>query len=139
MTVDDFLDSSVLIAALVAAQPHHAKCAALVKPRAGATAHALLETFAFLTGRMTPRLRPADAVALIREALAEPLEIFALSGAEHLATLKETAARGITGGAIYDYLHMAAARKAKARRLCTLNVRHFQAFHRAGDPEIAHP
>jgi len=41
--------------------------------------------------------------------------------------------------AIYDYLHLVAARKAKAARFYTLNVTNFTAIHRPGDPEIEHP
>ena len=47
--------------------------------------------------------------------------------------------RGVRGGGIYDYLHLVAARKAKARRMYTLNLSNFRAWHRTGDPEIVHP
>jgi len=47
--------------------------------------------------------------------------------------------RGVRGGGIYDYLHLAAARKAKAGRIYTLNLSNFRALYRPGDPEIAHP
>jgi hypothetical protein len=53
--------------------------------------------------------------------------------------MRETEARGVRGGAVFDYLHLAAARKAKAARFYTLNVSHFRSFHRPGDPEIVHP
>jgi hypothetical protein len=45
----------------------------------------------------------------------------------------------LRSGAIYDYLHLVAARKAGAARLYTLNVSDFRSFHRPGDPEIVHP
>jgi len=39
---------------------------------------------------------------------------------------------GIRGGAAHDFLHLAAGRKARARKLYTLNTRHFTA-QRSGD------
>jgi predicted nucleic acid-binding protein len=43
----------------------------------------------------------------------------------------ECATSGWTGGAIYDALHIRAAKKARCERLYTFNVRHFRAM--AGD------
>ena len=42
--------------------------------------------------------------------------------------------RGVRGGANYDWLHLAAARKAGAEVFFTLNLRDFQALARPGDP-----
>ncbi|MCX6880214.1 MAG: hypothetical protein NTW21_41385 [Verrucomicrobia bacterium] len=56
-----------------------------------------------------------------------------------LDSYAEAPDRGVRGGAIYDYLHLVAARKGGATRLYTLNVTDFQAFQRPGDPEIVHP
>lgn len=47
--------------------------------------------------------------------------------------------RGVRGGAIYDFLHLRAARKVSASRLYTKDVIDFKSFHRPGDPEILHP
>lgn len=90
--------------------------------------HALTETFSTLTGgALGMRLPATTAAAILRDNLAPRMEII------HLTR------RGIRGGAIYDYLHLAAARKAGAARLYTLNLSDFLAFHRSGDPEIVHP
>ena len=56
-----------------------------------------------------------------------------------LRALREANAVGVRGGAFYDYLHLAAARKTGATLLYTLNVRHFEALARAGDPRIEAP
>lgn len=56
-----------------------------------------------------------------------------------LAAMREAESRGVRGGAIFDYLHLAAARHAGAQRFYTLNVSNFRAFYREGDPEIVHP
>jgi len=47
--------------------------------------------------------------------------------------------RGVRGGAIYDYLHLVAARKSGAKKFYTLNLSDFLSFHRPGDPEILAP
>ena len=47
--------------------------------------------------------------------------------------------RGARGGAIYDLLHLAAARKAGVETLVTLDVRDFQALLRPGDPTVKAP
>lgn len=46
-----FLDSSVLVAALVDSEPHHDECLTIVtQGDHGVLAHALVETFSTLTG-----------------------------------------------------------------------------------------
>ena len=62
-----------------------------------------------------------------------------MTGKEVMAELNGAEARGVRGGAVYDLLHLAAARKAGAARLLTLDVRDFQAIVRAGDPQIGSP
>jgi len=62
-----------------------------------------------------------------------------LSETELLDAYAESESRGVRGGAIYDFLHLVAARKAGADRMETLNTTDFQAFWRPGDPSIAHP
>jgi len=62
-----------------------------------------------------------------------------LSETELLDAYAESESRGVRGGAIYDFLHLVAARKAGADRMETLNTTDFQAFWCPGDPAIAHP
>lgn len=47
--------------------------------------------------------------------------------------------RGVRGGAAFDWLHRAAARKAGAERVVTLNLRDFQSLRRPGDPRVEAP
>lgn len=67
---------------------------------------------------------------------AEPVTI---STGEMLAAMRDSQARGVRGGAIYDYLHLVAARESRAPVLYTLNTSDFRSFHRLGDPDIANP
>ena len=135
------LDSSVLIAALHNEQPNHQECLALFTNNTPiVAAHGLVETFSTLTGGKLGFRRPPALVAqILAEDIAPLIECVQLTTQDIIASMVETEPRGIRGGAIYDYLHLAAARKAGADRFYTLNMRHFEAFHRTGDPEIAHP
>jgi hypothetical protein len=76
---------------------------------------------------------------LLRKWVSPRLVITAMDDNDSLDAIEQSSARGVRGGAIYDYLHLVAARKARAPVLYTLNVSDFRSFHRPGDPEIAHP
>lgn len=139
------LDSSVLIAAAAASEAFHAECAALLKNpklrgQRAVWSHALLETFSNVTGGRLPiRITPAAASRQISEALLPLLMPVDLSTPELMAALGEAQSAGVRGGAIYDYLHLVAARKAGAKVLYTLDVGDFRALARKGDPQIISP
>lgn len=135
------LDASVIIAALDGADPDHAACRRLLlSSKFSIHGHALSEAFCTLTGgRLAIRLSAADAASILRHSVAPRVTITALTETDLLNAFEESTRRGVRGGAIYDYLHLVAARKADARRLFTLNTSDFNAFHRPGDPEISHP
>lgn len=137
----DAVDSSVLVAALVQSEPHHRACNALLD-KAGMCvySHGLAETFNTLTGGRSGYRIPAGRVAeLIEGSIMPYVGVIALTPKEMVAAMHEAQPRGVRGAAIFDYLHLASARKAKARRFYTLDVTDFQSFHRPGDPEIVHP
>jgi predicted nucleic acid-binding protein len=135
------VDSSVIIAAMNPDDPDHESCAALFK--AGnryAYSHALSETFSTLTGgRLGFRVPSGQAAQIIRDHLKARLNLLSLDENDLITAYGEAESRGIRGGAIYDYLHLFAARKAGAKVLHTLNQSDFLAFHRSGDPAIRLP
>ena len=135
------LDSSVIVAALDGSDPDHAACRKLLlSAKFSIHAHALSETFATLTGgRLAIRVSATEAASLLRKWVAPRLAVMALESDDVLRAFDESSARGVRGGAIYDYLHLVAARKARAPMLYTLNVSDFVSFHRPGDPKILHP
>ncbi len=135
------LDTSVLVAALHDEQPFHHECLALLgHDTIIVAAYGLVETFSTLTGgRLGFRRPPAIVSQVLVEDVKPIVTSVALSSEEILQAVAECEPRGIRGGAIYDYLHLASAKKAGASCLYTLNIRHFLAFHRPGDPEILHP
>ena len=108
-----FLDSSVLLASLDPEEAHHAVgdrlLSAGVHPMC---AHALAETFSALTGgRKGRRFSVQSVVALMEEGLAY-VSPQTLTGDDLIDAMRAAHNRGVCGGAIYDWLDLAAARKA---------------------------
>jgi predicted nucleic acid-binding protein len=135
------LDSSVIISALCAGDPDHPACRkVLLAGRHSVLSHAFAETFSTLTGgRLGFRVPASDAATLLRQQIAPKLSNVPLTETDLLTAFEEAEQRGVRGGAIYDYLHLVAARKAGAKRFYTLNLGDFHSFHRPGDPEILAP
>src|SRR5437660_161445 len=123
-----FFDTSLLIAAFDDQDMHHHRAwPVFARHATGAAiaAHTLAETFSILTGRRA--WRPKDAFAVLR-ANTEPMNKVILPAADYLHVLEEAEVLGIRGGAVYDALILACARKAKAETIWTLNARHFLLF-----------
>jgi len=135
------LDSSVIVSALCAGDPDHDACRkVLLSGRHSVLTHAFTETFSTLTGgRLGFRVPASDAASLLRQQIAPQLRNVHLDADDLLAAFEQAEARGVRGGAIYDYLHLVAARNAGAKRFYTLNLSDFLSFHRPGDPEILSP
>lgn len=135
------LDSSILIEAFLPKSPDFAACCALIdEPDCSVHIHALNDTFATLTGgSLKFRLHTDAAVQLIRERIVSRVKFVVLDADDLLAAQSQARGRGVRGGAIYDFMHLVAARKAGADALCTLNTSDFVSFHRPGDPEIRRP
>lgn len=134
-------DSSILVAALVESERHHAECRALVTSGPFAVwSHGFVETFNTLTsGKIKPRPSAADVARALRSSIRPRATLLQLPEDQMLRAFDEAEARGVRGGAIFDYLHLVAARHHQAERFYTLNTSHFQSFWRAGDPIIAYP
>jgi predicted nucleic acid-binding protein len=135
------IDTSILVAAMVATEAYHPQCAALLDCGGiGFYAHGLSEAFGTLTGgRMAFRMGANRVAEMMGEDYLPCLSVITLTPAEMLRSMRECEARGVRGAAIFDFHHLVAARKAGAARIYTLNLAHFQSFHRVGDPEIVHP
>lgn len=128
-------DTSVLVAALVEDHPHHAPAASVLLSAKGkrieayVSAHALTELYAVLTrAPFTPPVYPAEVRQMIEQTILPIAGVVALSAAEYRQVAAECADAGWTGGAIYDAVHIRAARKAECDRLYTFNVKHFRAI-----------
>jgi predicted nucleic acid-binding protein len=136
-----YLDSSVLVAALVEDEPAHESCLNLLRKKdLVAWTHALAEVFATLTGgRLGLRVSPGIAAELMDASLIPRLRLVDLAAGDLTGAIRESEAAGVRGGAIFDFLHLTAARRASASALYTLNIRHFVPLARKGDPKIERP
>lgn len=135
------LDSSILVAALFEGEEHHEACAQiLLRTPLFAWSHVLGETYSSLTGgRLGGRLPAAEAGRILAAVVAPRLDFVELAGTEIASALVDAHRVGARGGAVYDYLHLVAARKAGVDAIYTLNIKHFRALTRSGDPQILLP
>jgi predicted nucleic acid-binding protein len=137
-----YVDSSVLVAALVVDEPAHVASLRLLREKRLVTwSHALAEVYSTLTGgRLGVRASVAMTVKLIDEALLPRVKLIELSGAEMQSALHDTENAGERGGGIFDFLHYRVACKAGAKTIYTLNERHFLALIReSSDPKVEQP
>lgn len=128
-----FFDTSVLVASCVRAHPHHARAISVVREAARGgdhghvAGHGLSETYAVLTTLpVTPRIGPEAAHRMIADNILECFTVVALTSREHGHLIGSLSESGIVGGATYDAVHAACARKADVDRLYTFNVSHFR-------------
>ncbi len=132
-----FFDTSVLVAAFLGDHERHEQSlnALLSFPRkeAAASVHSLAEVFATLTGLPGKHRVGADQVMLFLADIRDRLTLVPLSEQDYLEAIKSAAERGISGGAIYDAVLAQCARKIKAEKLFTWNLRDFQRL----DPEMS--
>jgi len=125
-----FLDTSVLIAVAQKNHEHHAPSRRLwdrcSRKTSAASVHTLAELYSALTS-MPPvfRLRPLDAVLAI-ETFLQRLTPIELNSDDYLETFRRAAPLGLSGGIIYDALHLTCARKCRAKQIFTLNLQHFR-------------
>ncbi len=131
-----FLDTGILVGAVLEAHPEHAACLAALEEstRPFTNAHVLAETFAMLTGFYKV---PADAAAELISSVRNAVAVEALALADYETAIRQARSRGVMGGGIYDSLHATFARRRKAVRIVTRNPPHFQ--HVAPDIEILTP
>ena len=131
-----FLDTGVLVGALLEKHPEHAACLEAMEGTEGpfTDAHALAETFATLTGFYKVPVAAATELALgLKASLAiEPLLL-----PDYELAIAEAERRGVMGGGVYDSLHATFARRKGAKRIVTRNPSHFA--HAAPDLEILTP
>jgi predicted nucleic acid-binding protein len=128
----NFLDTTVLVFALLEKHSEHPKCIELLNARDSLTdSHCLAEAFAALTAAY--KLRNTDAAALL---LDRPLTIAAPVLADDYRVCLEKPAV-IQGGGIYDAIHAAVARRLKVKALYTYNISNF--LHHAPDLNVSRP
>jgi predicted nucleic acid-binding protein len=116
---------------MVEEEEHHdAALKALAGSAEGFTSpHAIAESFATLTsGRLEVQLTPNEATQIIDANVIRQLQIVDLELSDYQQAMRNSQSVGARGGAIFDLLHLQAARRGSAKRIFTMNVRHFQIF-----------
>jgi predicted nucleic acid-binding protein len=128
-----FFDTSVLVASAVKAHEHHSRAVHAVervankKDQGIINVHTLAELYAVLTRLpISPAIQPGEAAKIVRENVVQYFRLQVLSARDYTNAVLEAAETGMVGGAIYDLLLLAAARKAKAARIYTFNVVEFR-------------
>jgi predicted nucleic acid-binding protein len=133
----NFVETTVLVASAQDFHPKHAQSVDLVAslgPHNGVTAaHALSEFYAITTGLPKgKRLSPREGERFV-ESFRRRFLVVALDAEETTREILMSVSRGVAGGAIYDALILACARKSRASTIYTLNLRD---FHRIA-PDLA--
>ena len=131
-----FLDTGILVGALLATHPQHRVCLEALENLSDSftNAHAVAEAFSTLTGFYKV---PTEAATELTLGLKEIMQVESLSLADYETSIREARSRGVMGGGIYDSLHATFARRKKAKRIITRNPSHFE--HVAPDIEILTP
>lgn len=126
-------DTSVLVAAFVAAHPEHPRAFPwLQRVRSGEVklvlcAHTLAELYSILTSLpMRPRLAPPVVQQILEELIAVAASVIELTVSDYLKVTARMVEKGLSGGTVYDGLIAHAAQEAGVDRLITLNERDFQ-------------
>ena len=127
--MNEFLDTSVLVATFYGEHEHHEPSLALFlrqqKPNGYTAAHCLVEVYSVLT-RMPGKNRASpDEALLFLSDVRERLTLVALDENEYITVLKHAAVIGVSGGGVYDSIIERCAAKVKADWIYTWNVKHF--------------
>jgi predicted nucleic acid-binding protein len=130
-----FLDTSVLVPALVTAHERHSRAySVLNKVQNGEdagviSAHTLAELYAVLTRLpLSGRHSSEEALISLEENVIKHFEISSLTASDYRTLIREAAMAGIQGGTIYDAVLLRSAMKARVEKIFTFNVKHFTAI-----------
>ena len=127
--MDLFCDSTVLVAAMAAAHPHHNRARLILESiimrtnRGLAAAHSLAEMYTALTRMpVSPRIHPKDAEKLIQANIVPHLQLVYAYERDYLGAISMVANLGLPGGKACDALILQCAAKSGADRILTFNT-----------------
>jgi predicted nucleic acid-binding protein len=139
-----FFDTSVLVAALIGAHPHHARALPWLQAHgteleALTSEHALLELWSVLTRLPSaPPLAPTLAERMV-DRLAAKIEVLPVSTGLHRRAIHRAAERSLRSGAVFDALHLITAEDAQSTAVLTFNTQDFIRLAVEGGPRILLP
>lgn len=128
-----YFDTNIVVADAVEEHEGHDRAVSLIQEAQRRrwtlfiSAHGLAEIYAVLTGTpFSHRISPAEAWLILQENIFQLFEIQSLSRADYTEVARNCAALGLAGGAIFDALHIQAARKANCARIYTFDADDFR-------------
>jgi predicted nucleic acid-binding protein len=141
----NFFDTSIYVAASLDIHEMHLPCLTLLeelrsrqKPMA-CSVHSMSELYSVLTRIPPPnRLSSKEAWAVVERVVLNT-KIIGLKTAEQLDVIRDMADKNLVSGIVHDAAHIACARKAEAKVIYTLNVRHFKLAAPDLAERIKHP
>ena len=125
------IDSNVLVAALLESHEHHSFSRELLERafrceyEPSISNHGLAETYSQLTAHPRQRISPQTAITTMTYAT-DQMTVIELQTANYKEALGRADRLNVTGGGVYDLLHVEAASKAGADLIATWNVNHFK-------------
>jgi len=130
-----YVDTNILIAASIQAHPQHPKAFALINSikegelEGFVSGHGLAEFYSVLTrAPFVPRILAAEAGRILEDNIVPYFHLVTLDGRDYQDVLFQCSRTGLTGGIVYDALHLHCARKAECDRIYTLNLRDFRSI-----------
>lgn len=124
------LDTSAVLPGLLKNHGKHAASldwlskASKSKGKFGISQHTVAELYSVLTGLPLPlRVEPSTAVSLINDLA---LEVVPLTPSDYRDATARLSASGLSGGVIYDMVHLVAAESFGAEQIVTANPRDFE-------------
>lgn len=129
-----YLDSGVLVRALLTDHPQHNVCVKVISSDAVSSCHALAEVFNTLTGFFKI---PNDTASEMIVSLTEAMEFEVVLRADYMGVIEEARRRGVQGGIVYDAIHAQVARRLKVERIVSYNVTNFR--HVAPEMDVVAP
>lgn len=137
------IDTSVLVAAIVAAHESHAPAKqwldAIDRRELDAivSTHALAELYGVLT-RIPGGLSPAEAQVTVSN-LPNRMRVVPLTAGAYLAAIERCSMRALKSGVVFDALHLIAAERSGADALLTFNASDFTRLAQGERPKIVVP
>jgi predicted nucleic acid-binding protein len=128
-----FFDTSVLVSAIVTTHPAHHRTFPYFEQvfRGSATgfvsSHSLAEFYSVLTMLpIKPKLSPLEVEKILQKNIYPKFEVISLDTKEYQNAINLVSELHLSGGILYDALHLEAALKSGAQKLITLNHKHFE-------------
>jgi len=129
-------DTSVLIAGILAAHPHHKRAKPWIakviqgKVNMFVCNHSIAELYAVLTRLpVSPKISPGNALALIEHNVIKVGNLVNLTSRDYHRVLEGLVRDHLSGGLTYDGLIYYAALKSGVDNLLTLNKKDFDRFN----------